>query len=657
MQGSADNPVVNVTVRGAILTVHYADGTTADRALPAGTGTGGPAVDQTARDAAARALAAIPDKASNADVDGESDDSDYVTVLKVFRAIARKVKAATTSAAGIVTLARNEDVDASESDTSRVPDVSKVKRLVERIVPSWARASDPPEPDVLHVTGADTIHSRPNTILLRNVPDPEVGRRYGFFVEMANTDAVTLAVGSTAARPLQTATGEALAGGELVVGEFIELVTTGNAFRIIGGPHGAALPAASESARGGVVLARAEDVADSETDLSRVPTLTRAIALIRRLLSENVRSIPEPEASHVGRPLVATSEDHPYVGYQRLGTDGYDDDSVTEAKLDSAARTKLNARTTATDATAREAVMAEATARERADAALGVRIDGKQEALTPGQLVDLLQFDTVPGVIVGYTTAGQAADWLTDWRVWVSGGSTVGDVWMELQIEGLSTLAAPAPSTPGASLHRHKLTAANIYNYTFSNRNRNNLISSRTSRRQGRDIEIDLRFYDAASGGNVIDIKTLAVDWLPSPASVPASWSLLATEPTEPDARRIFQASDAEANAIVAFLTNGKAGRALLIEATKGNDVVQGRVEIVADLPAAVSIRDFAFAFSGESTIIEPSITSSGGDGTLLAKLNVIRRASEPHAVQLTTDQSSDGFTTGTALKLYGLGA
>ena len=45
MAGSAGNPVVDVTVSGRTLTVTYADGSTADRELPAGGGGGGPLTD------------------------------------------------------------------------------------------------------------------------------------------------------------------------------------------------------------------------------------------------------------------------------------------------------------------------------------------------------------------------------------------------------------------------------------------------------------------------------------------------------------------------------------------------------------------------------------------------------------------------------------
>ena len=126
---------------------------------PAGGGGGG--VDQTARDSAAanaieikrnsdavvlarqeaaaadaKAVAAqeaIPAKASQADVDGEVDDDDFVTVAKVFRAIARKVRNASTTVRGMVLLARNADVDSSETDTSRVLTVASAKRLIARI--------------------------------------------------------------------------------------------------------------------------------------------------------------------------------------------------------------------------------------------------------------------------------------------------------------------------------------------------------------------------------------------------------------------------------------------------------------------------------------------------------------------------------------------
>ncbi len=159
---------------------------------------------------------------------------------------------------------------------------------------------------------------------------------------------------------------------------------------------------------------------------------------------------------------------------------------------------------------------ADATARAAAQAAQRTA-DSKQDALTVAQRIGFLQFGVVPSTVVGYTIAGQPADWLTDWRIWVSGGDTVGDVWMSMAIDGLPTNAAPAPTAPGADTKRHKLSATNIYNFTFANSNRTTLADGRLTRRQGRDIEIDLMFHDAASGGNLVDIVTIAVDWLGSP--------------------------------------------------------------------------------------------------------------------------------------------
>ena len=106
---------------------------------------------------------------------------------------------------------------------------------------------------------------------------------------------------------------------------------------------GGNVEAATEDRAGIVTLARNVDVADSETDLSRVPQVSRVISLVRRLIGEDVRSIPEAEASHVGRPLVATQSRRPWGAWSRLGTDGYDDNSITEPKLSAAVRTKLNA--------------------------------------------------------------------------------------------------------------------------------------------------------------------------------------------------------------------------------------------------------------------------------------------------------------------------
>lgn len=96
-------------------------------------------VDQVARDAAAAAksradaaVSAIPAKATNTDVDGETDDAKYTTVAKVFRAIARKVKAATTSVAGIIEIATQAEADAGTNTTTAMTP-ALVKRRIDAI--------------------------------------------------------------------------------------------------------------------------------------------------------------------------------------------------------------------------------------------------------------------------------------------------------------------------------------------------------------------------------------------------------------------------------------------------------------------------------------------------------------------------------------------
>ena len=97
-------------------------------------------------------------KALNTDIDGEADDTKFTTTAKVFRAIARKVRNASTVTFGIVRLARNEDVDSSETDLSRVPTVSAAIRLVRRLLAAIRQVPSAPGTDagigrVLTVTG------------------------------------------------------------------------------------------------------------------------------------------------------------------------------------------------------------------------------------------------------------------------------------------------------------------------------------------------------------------------------------------------------------------------------------------------------------------------------------------------------------------------
>ena len=71
----------------------------------------------------------VPAKASNADVDAETDDSDYMTVLKVFRAISRKVKDASATVKGIVEAATTAEMTAGTA--GKYPDAAKVKAYVD----------------------------------------------------------------------------------------------------------------------------------------------------------------------------------------------------------------------------------------------------------------------------------------------------------------------------------------------------------------------------------------------------------------------------------------------------------------------------------------------------------------------------------------------
>ena len=93
-------------------------------------------VDQVARDAATAAqntansaLSGIPAKATNTDVDGESDDTKYMTVLKVFRAIARKVKIASNRIAGIVRLSTQAEADAGINTTTAMTPALVKRRI------------------------------------------------------------------------------------------------------------------------------------------------------------------------------------------------------------------------------------------------------------------------------------------------------------------------------------------------------------------------------------------------------------------------------------------------------------------------------------------------------------------------------------------------
>ena len=77
------------------------------------------------------ALAArVPAKATNGEIDAETDDTKFTTVAKVFRAIARKVRPASTTVAGIAEIATQAEGDAG-TDATRVMTPALVKRRVD----------------------------------------------------------------------------------------------------------------------------------------------------------------------------------------------------------------------------------------------------------------------------------------------------------------------------------------------------------------------------------------------------------------------------------------------------------------------------------------------------------------------------------------------
>ena len=181
------------------------------------------------------------------------------------------------------------------------------------------------------------------------------------------------------------------------------------------------------------------------------------------------------------------------------------DAAVTEAKLADGATTTDKV----ADAAVTEAKLAAAVAEKLNKAG--------SAALTHAQQIDLLQFTVIPQVVIGY----EAAAVTLDWRVWVSGAEVLPDTWVALTLETLTTLAAPPPSTPGADLKRHKLSATTVYQFTLAEANRTTLVDGRKNKRQGRSIEAELRFYDAISGGKLVDRRQIGVDWLAAPAAPP----------------------------------------------------------------------------------------------------------------------------------------
>ena len=290
--------------------------------------------------------------------------------------------------------------------------------------------------------------------------------------------------------------------------------------------------------------------------------LSRAGVLFWRVL--NLVPDTPGESSGVGHVLTVTGEgDRDYAFRALPASSGTD-----QAARDAAA---------VADGKAVAAAAAAAMADGKADVNAAA-IAKKQDALTHADLINLLQFDVVPGTIIGY----DEADVTQDWRVWVAGGDTIPDTWMSLTLNGVTTLAAPAPSTIGANLQRHKLSATNIYQFTLSEANRKTLADGRKNLYQGRAIEAALRFHDANTGGALVDIVNLGLDWLAKPegssaaASVPG-WTLVnsraITASTDGSRGLRVEAGAGEDDPITAlanYIKAGKAGSALLLTVDGG---------------------------------------------------------------------------------------
>lgn len=557
--------------------VHRAGNVSASEAPGTSSSPGGPGVDQTARDAAEKAQGtadsalekananaksisglspgAAINKATNADIDGETEDSRYTTTAKVFRAISRKVKNATATVRGIVLLARNEDVDLTETDLDRVPTVSKVIRLWNRLalglnqVPSTPGTSTgigeiltvygendkdyrwEKPPRALHfLTASDLFQTSasPNSITFRNAPAFAYGQRYGFFAEQTNTGPVTVHNGLDSEQILNPE-GRLYQSGELKKGRFYEVVSTGSA-------------------------------------------------------------------------LIVTAEP------QVVDTEGIQNS-----------------------------------------------IDGK---LSRGDLPPFATIEMVPGGIPGIDFPSPF-DIIFSERLTAK---TISKVDVTVNGVGTPNVTLDTATTP-LNLITGAANRAAALRFSITSDGLDLIKSNLTANSTSLLVAITFTFTDGTKYIHTISFPVNNNVFARGGASsyTPPSWTLIATEATEPDNRLIFQLTDAEENSLIKFLTNGKPGRALLIEATRGNpasggkEFVQGRVEILQDLAASISVQKYMFSFAGESTIIEPSVGT--GDGILLATLQVTRNASDgAHSVFLITDASTDGFTTGTEVRIYGIG-
>ena len=149
--GTPGNPVVNVEVEAGAIVVSFADGSTRTEALPAGSDTpDGPAVDQTARDAAQAAQAAAD--AAQATADEKQDQLMPPSTAEAENATATTIRGWTAAL---------------------------LRVLVEAIVPAWARDNATPVP-LAKVAGLIDGHGAVVNVRDGRLPGPPVAVRLGW---------------------------------------------------------------------------------------------------------------------------------------------------------------------------------------------------------------------------------------------------------------------------------------------------------------------------------------------------------------------------------------------------------------------------------------------------------------------------------------------
>ena len=508
--------------------------------------------------------------------------------------------------------ATEAEADAATETGLRSWSAALIRRVVNAVVPSWARAAGPPAGDVLHVSAANTFHGTANAIALNNVPDTTAGRRYGFFVEMANTAAVTVTVGTTS-QPLVTNTGQALTGGELVPGEFIEIVDDGSSFHIIGG-----------SATGHVGLA---DGSVTTAKLADEAVTGRKIAgdsvASGHLVDNAVTGSKIPSNTIATRHIAADTVTQGEIAGAAVGTPELAADAVTEAKLAAGVRSKLNARTTSTDATARAAISAEETARMNADVALGRRIDAA--ALGPMERLGLLKWSAAPNAIA-YTGA---SDFKRTFEVLIDNAELLTDtLYYERDVSGSVTAAgrgrtAWTPRTHSINFEiNNDAAAANLFRVAETNGY----------------IVLQLEFWDAAREGAVVDIVRVLVATVPGGGATRTQIGGTTTLTASTSARL----SNTDAAAFITAWNSGTYSRMVMEFARASDSYSQAEIWITGNVADNATRR---IGFGVHFPIHSPDDPAEAG-------LTIDRR---PATDRVDINAFDNAFASGTVLTIWGV--